>query len=151
MSRSSAPERAPWGRPSAPADRGRSDDRGQVEPLPALVAVAVVGLALALYAGSLGALPAPASEDDGLDAEVALGAVCERVCVGGRVDPARLDEGLAAAPEGHRVRIVLRTDGEEWTAGPEPPADTPGAARTVTVRVGPAETRPGRLRVVVWE
>jgi len=146
MSRSSAPERVRVG-PSSSADRG------QVDPLPALAAVAVVGLALALYAGSLGTLPDTADEADTPDgdATVALGAVCERLCVGGRVDPADLDDALAAAPDGHRLRIVLRADGEEWTAGPAPPADAAGAARTVTVRVGPAETVPGRLRVVVWE
>lgn len=143
MSRSSAPERAAGRRPSA------SDDRGQVDPLPALVAVAVVGLALTLYTGALGTVPSPNSDDDAT-AAVALGAVCERVCVGGRVDPDALADGLAAAPDGHRLRIVLLAGDEEWTAGPTPPGDATSAARTVTVRVGPGETVPGRLRVVVW-
>lgn len=144
MSRSSAPEWAAKRRPSAP------DNRGQVDPLPALVAVAVVGLALTLYAGSLGTVPSPDPDDDAATAAVALGAVCERVCVGGRVDPATLADGLAAAPDGHRLRIVLLAGDEEWTAGPTPPGDAASAARTVTVRVGPGETVPGRLRVVVW-
>jgi hypothetical protein len=134
MSRSSAPE---------------PGDRGQVDPLPALVAVAVVGLALSLYAGALGVLPS-AEPDDDARAAVTLGAVCERICVGGRVDPATLDEGLAAAPDGYHLRIVLRSDRTSWGAGPIPPDGAAGAARTVTVRVGPHRTVPGRLRVVVW-
>jgi len=94
------------------------------------------------------------ADEERATAEVTLGAVCERVCDGGTVDPERLDEGLAAAPDGHQVRIVLRADGREWTAGPEPPetgATVTTAARTVTVRLGSADVSPGRLRVVVWE
>jgi len=136
MSRSSAPEQGPG-------------DRAQVDPLPALVAVAVVGLALSLYAGALGSLPSGEPDDDAR-AEVTLGAVCERICEGGRVDPATLGEGLAAAPDGHHLRIVLRADGTAWGAGPIPPDGAASAARTVTVRAGPRTTVPGRLRVVIW-
>lgn len=141
MSRSSVP------------DGAAGTDRGQVDPLPALVAVGVVGLAVSLYAVGLEGLPGTGG-DERATAEVTLGAVCERVCDGGQVDPERLEEGLAAAPDGHRVRIVLRADGREWTAGPAPPetgATTTTAARTVTVQLGPTDVSAGRLRVVVWE
>lgn len=140
MSRSSVPD----------GDAGARADRGQVDPLPAIVAVAVVGLAVSLYAVGLDGLPGGASEERST-ADVTLGAVCERVCDGGTVDPASLDEGLAAAPDGHRLGLVLRADGREWTAGPAPPADAGTATRTVTVRLGPNDVVPGRLRVVVWE
>jgi hypothetical protein len=139
MSRWSVPE--PTG--------GSSDGRGQVDPLPALVAVAVIGVALSLYASVLAGRPGGGGER-GATAEVTLGAVCERICDGGRVAPDRLRDGLAAAPEGYRLRITLRADGTEWTVGPTPPDDTAVAERTVSVRLGPGETVPGRLAVVVW-
>ncbi len=152
MSRSSAPEgpsRSVAGGASDP-DTAPGTDRGQVDPLPALVALAVVGLALSLYAGALSDLPDPGDDEDAT-AAVALGAVCERVCEGGAVDPSRLDEGLAAAPDGRQVRILLLAGDRRWTAGPEPPATAARATRTVAVRLGPTTTVPGRLAVVVWE
>lgn len=144
MSRSSVPERDA----TPPADLGGPADRGQVDPLPALLAVAVVGLALSLYAG---VLPRATTDDEADEtAAVTLGTVCERICDGGRVDPESLARGLAAAPDGYRLRVVLRADGREWTAGPAPPDAAATAERAVTVALAPGETVPGRLRVAVW-
>jgi hypothetical protein len=122
--------------------------RGQVEPLAALAAVFVVGTAVALYAvGVEEALPGEADRDlagTTLDAANAdLGDV-------GVVDPGSLDDLRGVAPEGYHLRVVLTTDRDRWTAGPDPPESARTAARPVSVRLWPGRVVAGRLRVEVW-
>jgi hypothetical protein len=123
--------------------------RGQVDPLPALLAVVVVGLSLSLYTGALDALPA---SDDGADdrADVALTAVCDAVCPGGVVDPQRLDAAGAASPDRHRLHVRVVTSDDTWTSGPTPPADAGRATRPVSVRLDSGRVVAGRLVVEVW-
>ena len=129
-------------------------DRAAVEPLAALVAVVVVGLALGLYAGAF----ADATPDgDRRNAEAALDRVDQRVTVGGVVDPSRLREIEAPGTE---TAVELEADGERWMAasGPDAPGP-PGvrapdavavAERRVTVRMAPGRNVRGTLRAVVW-
>lgn len=129
--------------------------RGQVDPLPALLAVVVVGLSLSLYTGALDALPGATDDADANAvaderAGAALTAVCDAVCRGGVVVPGRLEAGLAAAPERHRVSLRLATAEETWTAGPDPPDDAGRAARPVSVRLASGRVVAGRLVVEVW-
>ncbi|TKX74312.1 hypothetical protein EXE46_09955 [Halorubrum sp. GN11_10-6_MGM] len=129
-------------------------DRAAVEPLAALVAVVVVGLALGLYAGAFAdAMP----DGDRARAEAALDRVDQRVTVGGVVDPSRMREIEAPGTE---TAIEVEADGERWLAvsGPDAPGP-PGvrvpkavatAERRVTVRIAPGRNVRGTLRAVVW-
>lgn len=128
----------------------RWSGRGQVEPLPALVAVGAVGLGLSLYAGVLGTQLAITP---GPDAQGALDAVHDHAARDGVVDPDAL--GSAPTPDGRRLNATLTAGERRWTVGPTPPpseAPEPGArtVRPTSVRFGPGDVRPGRLRVVVW-
>jgi len=125
-----------------------SSGRGQTEPLAALVAVAAVGLGLSLYGGVLAdALGEPPDREF---AEPALDRVEHAVAPAGVVRPETLADGLSHAPAGHRIRLVVTSDGKRWTAGPLPDDDVRDRAeRPVSVRVGPTDVRPGRLRAVV--
>ena len=129
-------------------------DRAAVEPVAALVAVAVVGLALGLYAG---AFADAAPDEDRSAAEASLDRAEEAVTVGGVVEPERLRR--VEAP-GTATAIELEADGERWSAasGPDAPGP-PGvrspeavvvAERRVTVRVAPGRNVRGTLRAVVW-
>jgi hypothetical protein len=128
----------------------RSSGRGQVEPLPALVAVGAVCLGLSLYAGALDSqFPAPR----GPDPRGALDAVHDHAAADGVVDPDAL--ASAPAPEGRRLNVTLMAGERRWAVGPAPPGASPPrgagrAARRVSVRFGPGDVRPGRMRVVVW-
>lgn len=129
-------------------------DRAAVEPVAALVAVVVVGLALGLYAG---AFADAAPDDDRSTAMEALDRVEETVTVGGVVDPNRMRR--VEAP-GTATAVELEADGERWLAASG--ADAPGppgarspeavavAERRVTVRVAPGRNVRGTLRAVVW-
>ena len=130
-------------------------DRAAVEPLAALVAVAVVGLALGLYAG---ALDDAAPDDSRAAAEAALDRAERATSVGGVVDPDRLrgvEEKLGTA-----VAVELEAGGERWLAASSPEAPGPAdvrprdavviAERRVTVRVAPGRNVRGTLRAVVW-
>lgn len=121
--------------------------RAQVEPLPALVAVFAVGVALSAYAGQLdAALPTPDRNlaDPTVErAERAITAV-------GIADPDELRAGLRAGPEGYRLNLTLAANGRTWHAGPTPPPSADAADLAVSVRLGPGRIRPGRLRVEVW-
>lgn len=127
----------------------RSSGRAQVEPLAALAAVFALGVGLALYVGVLGeALPllstdrsmAPATADRLLSETRAFGAV----------EPPLDGAAEAARPTGQTVNATLVAGDVAWTAGPSPPDGADCAVRQVTVRVAPAEIRPGRLEVCVW-
>lgn len=122
--------------------------RAQVEPLPALAAVLVVGLALGTYADALAAVePSPSERGT---AAATLQRVTDEVTVDGAAVPGRLDHATAASPAGHELNVTLAVDDRRWSAGPTPPPDAPDAERRTPVRTDRWSVDPGRLRVVVW-
>lgn len=122
-------------------------DRGQVEPLAALVAVLAVSAGFVVYTDTLeDTIPPEQSREIG---ETTLQRVLDRVESTGVVDPA-LADGLTAVPTGWRGNLTLRADGSRWSRGPTPPEGAHRATQRVSVRLAPAEIRPGQLRVAVW-
>mgnify|MGYP000388474981 CR=1 FL=1 len=126
----------------------RSSARAATEPLAALVAVFAVTAGLALYAGTLDdTLAGVAGERD--VAGPTADAVERRLTTGGVVDPARVSGSLSAVPSGYEGAVTLRAE-RRWSAGPTPPAGADTDNRTVSVALGPATVRRGRLTVAVW-
>lgn len=121
--------------------------RGQVEPLAALAAVAVLGIALATYAGAHAA--ASPSPDERERADPALSRALDAVRHEGIVEPTRLDR-VPAAPDGYRLRVTLRATDRNWSRGPVAPRRADAATALVPVRTSPRSISPGRLRVEVW-
>lgn len=122
--------------------------RAQTEPLAALSAVLVLGLALALYADALDAA-APIPADPGV-ADAALQRVHEAVTDGAVARPDRIDDGLTAVPHGYEANVTIDAGGHRWSAGPTPPEDASAARRRVAVALDRWTVRTGRLSVVVW-
>lgn len=127
----------------------RSSDRGQTEPIAALLAVLVVGAGLALYADVL---------SDSLDHDPqrnVAAATLERVeghlTPDGVVDPTRLASLGSVTPDGYGTNVTLIVDGQSWSFGPSPGPNVDRASRTVSVRTAPASVERGRLRVVTWK
>lgn len=153
MSRASNGFEVPTPSRGEPA-RFAAADRAAVEPVAALVAVLVVGIALGLYAG---ALEDARPEHSPPVAETALDRAERSATVGGIVDPGRLREVRGSETT---FAVELEADGRLWTAAsggdaPGPPAvRSPDAVRvaerTVTVRVAPGRNVRGTLRAVVW-
>lgn len=121
--------------------------RAQVEPLPALVGVAVVASALSLYAG---AVPAVGPTTDRLPTEPTADRVVAALGNGSVAHPGTVDDLQSLAPDGFRLHVSLRTADRNWQTGPTPPDRAASAERSVPVRVGPGRVVPGRLTVVVW-
>ncbi|MFB6267035.1 MAG: hypothetical protein ABEI31_05190 [Halodesulfurarchaeum sp.] len=120
--------------------------RGQVEPLPALIALAVFAIALSVYGVAFANVTLGGhATSEGAILTNALASVTE----GTVVRPHRLEAGLASAPDGHRLAIVVRVDGRVWRAGPSPPTDARTITRTVLVQTADG-ARPGRIRVSTW-
>jgi len=120
----------------------------QVEPFAALAAVAVVGLALAAYAGAFeAAVPDPVDRNP---AQSATDRVERGLTVGGVVRPGRLADATDAGPSGYRVNATLATGETTLSAGPDAPETADTATRRVSVRRGPGAVAPGRLEVRVW-
>lgn len=128
--------------------RRSSARSGQVEPVPALAAVAVVGLALALYAGGV-ERHVPESPDRTVAPSVA-DRVERALANGGVAHPTALPAAVERAPDGFRVNATLAAGGERWAVGPVPPATAETDQRRVSTRIGPGRVRPGRLEVRVW-
>ena len=126
----------------------RSSARAATEPLAALVAVFAVTAGLALYAGTLDDTLAGSTGDRDV-ATPAADAVERRLTSGGVVDPDRVDGSLAVLPSGYEGSVVLQAE-RRWTEGPTPPAHAATDNRTVSVALGPATVRRGRLTVAVW-
>lgn len=126
----------------------RSSGRAQVEPVAALVAVAVVSLALGLYAGVLDSA-SPGQQERHVP-ETALAAVEDRIAPAGVVRPERVPGAPAAGPTDYETNVSVTADDRQWTAGPGPPATAGNASRRVSVRAAPARVVAGRLRVAVW-
>lgn len=123
----------------------RWSDRGQVDPLPALVAVAALGVGLSLYAG---AVSDALGETRQPHADRVLDTVHDRLAPDGVVRVPRL--ASAVDRRGVQVNATLTTRHRRWTAGPTPPSHAASARRQVSIQRGRARVRPGRLRVSVW-
>ena len=119
----------------------------QVEPLPALVAVAVVCLSVGAFA-AVRADVLPAGVSDAPADTVLSDAVDAATTAGGVVAPERLDASVA--PDGYAVNVTVTAGDREWTAGERLPPDAATASDIVSVRVATGRTRPGRLTVAVW-
>lgn len=120
-------------------------DRGQVQPLPALVAVLALTLALTAYADVTQSLPSP---DEPTPAVPALKRVEANATTGVVLDPEELSP-RAAGLDGYRVNVTLRTEVRRLTVGPSPPDDAMDAASSVAVETDD-RVLPGRLEVEVW-
>jgi hypothetical protein len=127
--------------------RRSSGRRGQVEPIAALAAVVVLGMALSTYAVAFEA-SIPNADHERDRARPALRQATATLRVDGVVDPGRVPRAAAGLPAS--ANVTLRAVGEEWHAGPVPPADAHVASRPVPVRIAPGRVRPGRVRVEVW-
>ncbi|MUV61400.1 hypothetical protein [Halobacterium sp. CBA1126] len=122
--------------------------RAQVEPLPALVAVAVVCLAVGAFA-TVRADVLPVAASDAPTEEVLADAVDaasppDDVVV----EPARLTASVV--PAGYEANVTLTAGNREWTVGERPPPEAARASQRVPVRLADDRTRPGRLAVEVW-
>ncbi|AHG03110.1 hypothetical protein HALDL1_05535 [Halobacterium sp. DL1] len=122
--------------------------RAQVEPLPALVAVAVLCLAVGAYA-SVRAGVAPVG-GSGPPADAVLSETVDAATDSGSVvvTPRAL---RVVAPPGYEATVTVTVGDQSWTAGAsDPPPDAATASRRVPVRITPGEVNPGRLDVEVW-
>lgn len=120
--------------------------RGQVEPLPALLALAVFGLSLSVYGTTLHGVttdPQPTVDDS------TVRQVVETVSEGTVVHPGRLSAVETSTPGGDHVSVVVRADGRAWETGPTPPDSASTTTRSVLVQTESGEV-PGRLRVSTW-
>lgn len=119
-----------------------------MEPLAALVAVAVLVTGLAAYGGALDTVvPAGESRDP---ATPTLRRAHDALLRGGALDPSSLPGLEDSAPPGFSRRVTITSADHAWTVGPSPPRRARGASAAVAVRVAPGRVRPGRLRVEVW-
>lgn len=149
------------GEPSSPGD-----DRGQTDPIAALVAVAAVCLAISLYAGHV-AEAMPGTSDRSVE-DATLERVWSEIGSGGAYDPS--DGGLAdleptALPDGYvvGVTVTIRDENgtdvvfddaqflpEERANGRSAPAESATTSRPIAVVYGPGDVRAGTLTVEVW-
>ena len=115
--------------------------RGQVEPLPALLALAVFAIGLSLYGVTLGGVTlgtGPAISDATMDAT--HGVLAE----GPVVLPSRMETRSNELPVD--VRVILRADDRTWAHGQGSGDPEQSRRRHVLVRTESGEV-PGILRV----
>jgi hypothetical protein len=126
-----------------------SSDKGQTEPLAALVAVLALGIGLSLYVGVLGStIPFLTSDAD--VAPIAADALVAEASPFGVVHPPLGAAAAAARPNGHALNGTLRTESKVWREGPRRAEIADCVTRTVSVRTAPGTVRPGTLEVCVW-
>lgn len=123
--------------------------RGQVEPIPALAAVAMLGLALSAHATVLDA--AALDTDPRPPAAPLLQTVVADLRAGAIVDPTDATNAVRRLPGDYRVNLTIHAGVRVWAAGPTPPsAGVSVAQRRLPVRIRPGVVRPGRITVRVW-
>ncbi|AOW80639.1 hypothetical protein HTSR_1463 [Halodesulfurarchaeum formicicum] len=118
-----------------------SAHRGQIEPLPALLAVAIFAIGISLYGVTLSGVPNPTGPEI---TDATVSATAETLGDGSTVVPARMDQLDGTLPPD--VGVTLRADGQVWEYN-DPPADPDRTRiRHVLVRTATGE-QPGLLRV----
>jgi hypothetical protein len=126
-----------------------SPDRGQTEPLAALVAVVALASGLSLYVGAFDSTVATLTADSEITPTAADGLTREASSFGTVQPP--IDDAVAdARPDGYRMSATLRAGGSTWTGGPPRQEGADCVDRLVSVRTAPGRVRPGRLEVCVW-
>lgn len=119
--------------------------RGQVYPVPALVAVVALTMALTVYAN---VATTPITHDQPSPAVPALKQIEDAATTGALLAPRLLDH-TDAGLDGYHVNVTLRTRYRVVSSGPDPPADA--ARATVPVAVSNStHVVPGTLSVEVW-
>jgi hypothetical protein len=126
-----------------------SSDRGQTEPIAALVAVLALGMGLSLYVGVLDSTLTSLTGDADV-APIAADALVAEASPFGVVHPPLGATAAAARPNGYALNGTLRTEPRTWREGPPRAAGADCATRTVSVRTAPGTVRPGTLEVCVW-
>ena len=145
----------------------RRRTRGQTEPLAALVAVAVVCVAISIYAGFLSGLVPQLGEDRSV-AEGTSERVWHAISEDGIYNasaPLADEIAVETLPQGHYVAISVTYVGEDGPlesiaagtfdahADPvtlDPPADAERHERAIPIKHRPGDIQPGTLQVVVW-
>lgn len=115
--------------------------RGQVEPLPALVALAAFAIGLSLYGVTLEGVTLASGPEV---SDATMDATYHTLSEGPVVVPARLETRSNDLPEG--VAVTLRADGQTWVRGTPPDDPEQSRRRHVLVRTDSGEV-PGILRV----
>lgn len=123
----------------------RRDVRGQVHPLPALVAVLALTVAVVAYANVTSSVTDPTAATPALPA---LKQVEAEATTGAVLDPPALDTDAAGVP-GHRVNVTLDLPTGRFALGPTPP-DSASGARVHVAAATDDRVVPGELRVEVW-
>jgi hypothetical protein len=126
-----------------------SSDRGQTEPLAALVAVFALGLGLSLYVGVLDSTLLSLSDEREITPTAADRLVSESSSFG-ILDPPIAAHVAASRPRGHELNATVRAEGSAWTGGPPRVGSIDCTERSVSVRTAPGRIRPGQLEVCVW-
>lgn len=139
--------RAASPRTSSSRTSENSGDRGQTEPIAALVAVLAIAIGLGIYAG-VAADQSPGREE--ADAEATMQQLTAAAVADGVLDPAIALDPKAYRRPGEAVNVTVRYDGRIRSAGPTPPPDADSASRPVTIRTDAGEQVPGRIAVEVW-
>jgi len=141
--------------------------RGQTEPLAALVSVAAICVAVSVYAGFASALVPELGDDQRVD-RATLDSVWADTSEDGIVDAGEVADRIETEtlPRGYRVAVTVTIVGEDGRLDPvdsvafdsdgsranvDPPETAPSSSRPVPVRVADGDVRPGTLRVVVWD
>ncbi len=126
-----------------------SSDRGQTEPLAALVAVFALGVGLSLYVGVLDSTLPLLSSNTEMTPTAADRLVSESSSFGSVRPP--IEESVATSrPTGYRLNATLRADGTSWSGGPSIAESADCIDRSVSVRTGPGRVRMGELEVCTW-
>ncbi|MFO7925776.1 MAG: DUF7285 family protein [Halobacteriota archaeon] len=126
-----------------------SSDRGQTEPLAALVAVVALGVGLSIYVGVLDStLTSLAGGDD--MAPIAAETLVAEASSFGVVQPPLGAAVDAARPNGHAMNVTLQANSGTWVEGPARTDVADCVKRMVSVRTAPGTVRPGTVEVCVW-
>jgi hypothetical protein len=126
-----------------------SPDRGQTEPLAALVAVLALGIGLSLYVGVLDTTLPLLSSDSEITPAAADRFLAESSTFG-TVHPPIADSVAASRPTGYELNATVRAEGSVWAGGPRRVEAADCTVRSISVRIAPGRIRPGRLEVCTW-
>jgi len=126
-----------------------SPDRGQTEPLAALVAVFALGVGLSLYVGVLDSTLPSLTEESEIT-PIAADRLVDEASTSGAIRPPIGTAVERARPDGYAMNATLRADSAVWHGGPIRPPTADCVRQRVRVRTAPATVRPGSLEVCVW-
>lgn len=126
----------------------RLSDNGQVEPLPALIAILTLSTGITLYMTVYTAY-APTYAERTVE-DIAADRFMAEATTDGVIHLPIDEAALVARPQGYELNVSVTAATITWTVGPPRPSPADRTTRLGSIEDSPGQIRPATIVLTIW-